>query len=255
VHSTNHPATCVSISWGGPENSWTEQALRAFDGAFADANALGVTVLCAAGDHGAADGESNGAVHADFPASSPHAVACGGTTLVGQGGHTVSEVVWNDGDGWATGGGISQTFPAPSYQSHLSLPPALSHGHKGRGLPDVAGNADIKTGYICLVNGQLVPIGGTSAVAPLYAGLTALLAQGLGHPLGDLNAALYGIASSGGGMAAFRDITEGDNSVPKSQSGPATAGYKAAAGWDACTGLGSLHGTELLSRLKSSSLA
>lgn len=252
VHSTDHPATCVSISWGAPESGWTGQAMHAFDGAFADANALGVTVLCAAGDHGAADGGGDGKVHADFPASSPHAVACGGTTLVGQGGHTVSEVVWNDSDGWATGGGISQVFPVPAYQAHVTLPAALSHGHAGRGVPDVAANADITTGYICLVNGKLVPIGGTSAVAPLYAGLTALLAQGLGHPVGDLTAALYGLASGHNGSTCFRDITQGDNSVPTSQFGPATTGYKAGTGWDACTGLGSLHGAELLAALKSS---
>src|SRR5262249_44687123 len=154
-----------------------------FDQVLEDAAALGITVFAAAGDHGAGDAAGDGGVHADFPASSPHMVACGGTTLVGADGETVSEVVWNDGDGWATGGGISDAFPVPVWQTAV-MPETLQSGKPGRGVPDVAGNADITSGFIVLVDGRYAPTGGTSAVAPLYAGLTALLNQALGQPVG-----------------------------------------------------------------------
>lgn len=247
VHDTGHKTSVVTISWGGPEDSWTEQARRAFDDVLADAAALGITVLAAAGDHGAGDAAGDGKAHVDFPASSPHMVACGGTTLVGGGGAVVSEVAWNDGDGWATGGGISDAFPVPSWQT-VRLPPNLNGtGAPGRGVPDIAGNADITSGYIVLVDGKYTPVGGTSAVAPLYAALTALLNEALGRPVGELLPTLYGMPSDAG---VFRDVTSGDNTVPASSFGPKTAGYGAGPGWDACTGLGSIHGTALLTRLK-----
>lgn len=243
VHDTQHAPSVVSISWGGPEASWTAQSMKAMDAAMQDAQALGVTVLVAAGDHGAGDGTGNGKVNADFPASSPNAVACGGTTLVGRNGAVVSEVAWNDQDGWATGGGISETFPVPSWQT-VTMPANLNGSGPGRGLPDVAGNADITSGYMVLVSGKWGPIGGTSAVAPLYAGLVACLNQKLGRPVHALPSSLYGLPA-----AAFRDVTSGNNAVPKSQFGPATAGYPSGKGWDACTGLGSLHGGALATSL------
>ncbi|HZS25521.1 MAG TPA: S53 family peptidase [Gaiellaceae bacterium] len=246
VHDTKHKPSVVSISWGGPESSWTAQARRAFDDVFADAATLGVTVLAAAGDHGAGDAAGDGKAHADFPASSPHVVACGGTTLVGRDGTTVSEVVWNDGDGWATGGGISAFFAVPSWQT-VPLPENVNGtGKRGRGIPDVAGNADIASGYIVRVDGKYAPVGGTSAVAPLYAALTALLNESLGRAVGGLLPALYALQE---GSGAFRDITSGNNSVPESRYGPKTAGYHAGRGWDACTGLGSIHGAALLAAL------
>jgi kumamolisin len=251
VHDQTHAPSVISISWGAPESGWTGQSLQAFDAAFADAAALGVTVLAAAGDHGAGDAAGDGKVHADFPASSPHVLGCGGTTLIGSAGKTVSEVVWNDGDGWAGGGGISDSFPVPAFQAHLTLPASLlGTGRVGRGVPDVAGNADITSGYLILVNGQWGPVGGTSAVAPLYAGLSALLNQGLGRPVGQLATALYAVPA-GTAPTVFRDITSGTNATPKtSDFGPKTAGYHAGHGWDACTGLGSLDGAGLLAYLK-----
>ena len=106
-------------------------------------------MLAAAGDHGAADGGGDGQVHADFPASSPHIVACGGTTLIASRGKIASEVVWNDSDGWATGGGISSAFKVPAYQQGISMPANLDgSGKPGRGVPDIAGNADSVSGYI-----------------------------------------------------------------------------------------------------------
>jgi kumamolisin len=251
AHDTTHSPSVISISWGGPEAAWTTQARKAFDGALADAAALGVTVLAAAGDHGAADGGGDGQVHADFPASSPHIVACGGTTLVASRGKIASEVVWNDDDGWATGGGISSAFKVPAYQKGISMPANLNGSSKpGRGVPDIAGNADSVSGYIVLVDGQWTVVGGTSAVAPLYAGLIAQLNQTLGRPVGALLPALYAIPAADR-ASVLRDITTGNNSVPASEFGPATAGYSAAAGWDPCTGLGSLNGAALAARLQS----
>ncbi len=250
VHDTTNAPSVISISWGGPEAAWTTQARKAFDGALADAAALGVTVLAAAGDHGAADGGGDGQVYADFPASSPHIVGCGGTTLVASRGKIASEVVWNDNDGWATGGGISSAFKVPAYQQGISMPANLNgSGKAGRGVPDIAGNADSKSGYIVRVDGQWTVVGGTSAVAPLYAGLIAQLNQALGRPVGALLPALYGIPVPDR-QKVLRDITTGNNSVPASQFGPATAGYSAAAGWDACTGLGSIHGATLATLLQ-----
>jgi kumamolisin len=251
AHDTTNEPSVISISWGGPEAAWTTQARKAFDGALADAAARGVTVLAAAGDHGAADGGGDGHVYADFPASSPHIVACGGTTLVASRGKIASEVVWNDNDGWATGGGISSAFKVPAYQQDISMPANLNgSGKPGRGVPDIAGNADSASGYIVRVDGRWTVVGGTSAVAPLYAGLIAQLNQALGRPVGALLPALYGIPAADRANV-FRDITTGNNSVPASQFGPATAGYSAAAGWDACTGLGSVHGAALATLLQS----
>ncbi|HEY3766587.1 MAG TPA: S53 family peptidase [Gaiellales bacterium] len=244
VHDETNSPSVISISWGAPEDAWSKQARTAFDALLADAHALGITVFVAAGDHGAGDAGGNSAVHADFPASSPHAVGCGGTTLVGASAGIVSEVAWNDGDGWATGGGISLDFPRPAWQP-TTLPHNLTHPTRtGRGVPDVAGNADIKSGFWTLIDGQWAPVGGTSAVAPLYAGLMARINQSIGAPATGLPEALYAVPQT-----AFRDITAGDNSVPSSQYGPAVAGYSAGDGWDACTGLGSIVGSALSAAL------
>jgi kumamolisin len=121
--------------------------------------------------------------------------------------------------------------------------------------PDVGGNADITSGFITLVHGQWGPVGGTSAVAPLYAGLVALLNADLDHPIGGtLLPTLYAL-NAAEAAAVFGPVTGGDNSVPKSQFGPAVDGYSAGAKWDACTGLGSIRGAALLSKLQGSGTA
>jgi kumamolisin len=246
VHDSQRSPSVVSISWGGPEDGWTGQAREAIDGVLADAAALGITVLAAAGDHGAGDAFGDGRAHVDFPASSPHIIGCGGTTLYLDGGQP-REVAWNDGDGWATGGGISDAYDPPPWQD-VMLPASLSgSGRPGRGVPDVAGNADNASGYVVLADGSWRTVGGTSAVAPLYAGLIALVNQALGHPVGSVLPVLYAMPS---GAGALRDTTVGSNSVPASRFGPATGGYQAAPGWDACTGLGSIDGSALLRQLQ-----
>jgi kumamolisin len=239
VHGQPTPAA-VSISWGGPESSWTSQSMNALDQAFADGVALGVTITVAAGDNGSSDGVSGGQPHTDFPASSPHALACGGTSLHADPatGVITAETVWNDGaGGGATGGGVSRTFPLPPWQATAGVP-ASPAGTAGRGIPDVAGNADPVTGYRVLVDGQQTVIGGTSAVAPLMAALTARLAQAVGNHLGLLQTTLYSGVRPGQPVTGLRDITTGSNGA-----------YSAGPGWDACTGLGVPIGSALLSAL------
>ena len=232
VHDSVHRPSVISISWGGPESQWTQASVQAMDQAFQAAAAMGVSVYAASGDNGANDfppgpGWQSGN-HADFPASSPHVVGCGGTLITVSGNAITNEVVWNDPGGGASGGGFSTLFPRPSWQ------PAIT-GHTTRGVPDVAGDASPTSGYSVRVDGQDMVIGGTSAVAPLWAGLTALLNQKLGKPLGFINPGLYGLSPSSG---AFYDITSGNNS-----------GFNAASGWDACTGLGRPDGAKLLAAL------
>ncbi|MGO8960280.1 MAG: S8 family serine peptidase [Streptosporangiaceae bacterium] len=239
VHATPTPAA-VSISWGQAEAGWTGQAMAALDAAIADGAALGSTVCVAAGDNGSSDGVNDGQPHVDFPASSPHALACGGTTLQGNPatGTISSETVWNDGlGGGATGGGISETFSLPTWQASAGVP-ANPAGNPGRGVPDVAGNADPDSGYQVLIDGQQTVIGGTSAVAPLWAALTARLVQALGHSLGLVQQQLYAGVTPGVPVPALRDITVGNNGA-----------YYAGPGWDACSGLGVADGTALLQRL------
>ena len=236
VHDTVNKPSVISISWGGAESNWTPQAMQQFDQAFQAAAALGITICIAAGDSGSSDGVGDGLAHVDFPASSPNALACGGTRLNASATAIDSEVVWNEPNDGATGGGVSDQFPLPSYQENAGVPPsANSNKNVGRGSPDVAGDADPATGYSVRIDGQDTVIGGTSAVAPLYAGLVALLNQSLGKPVGFLNPIIYGLSSQSG---VFRDITSGNNGA-----------YSAGPGWDACTGLGVADGTKLLQAL------
>ena len=235
IHDTTNNPSVLSISWGSAESSWTSQAMTAMDEAFQAAAAMGLTVCVAAGDNGSSDGVSGGGDHVDFPASSPHVLACGGTRLVGTQTRISSETVWNDGaNGGATGGGISGVFPVPAWQSGLSA--STTDGRtialSMRGVPDVAGDADPGTGYDVRVDGANSVIGGTSAVAPLWAALIARINATTGKSAGLINPQLY---QNG---RACRDITQGSN-----------GDYAATAGWDACTGLGSPDGSALAALL------
>jgi kumamolisin len=223
VHDTTNKPSVISISWGGPESSWTAQSLAALDAACQSAAALGITITVAAGDDGSTDGGTGNNV--DFPASSPHVLACGGTKLVASGATISSEVVWNElaSQEGATGGGVSNVFPLPSWQANANVP-ASSASAGGRGVPDVAGDADPNAGYTIRVDGETMVIGGTSAVAPLWAGLIAVANQQLGKPVGFVQPALYAAKAA----TAFSDITQGNNGA-----------FSAGPGWDACTGLGS----------------
>jgi kumamolisin len=308
----------ISISWGQSEDSWTAQGRSAMDAAMADAAAMGITVCVASGDNGSGDAVGDGKPHVDFPASSPHALACGGTTLVANvaAGTISSEVVWNEtaANEGAGGGGVSDLFAVPSFQANAGVPARAAgsatasvaaaaasvaseagpestrrrhHGSGGtpggggapggsgapggtgtpgaagtsapdgtgtsasdgtgaaasaggRGVPDVAGNADPVTGYQIFSGGQAQVVGGTSAVAPLWAALVSRLAEATGQRFGLIQTLLYAGVTPGTAVAGFNDITSGNNGA-----------YAAGPGWDACSGLGSPDGTALLARLKS----
>jgi kumamolisin len=236
IHDTKYKPSVISISWGLAEINWTVQAMTALDAACQSAAALGISITVASGDNGSSDSVNDGKDHVDFPASSPHVLACGGTNLQGSGSTITAETVWNaqSQGGGATGGGVSNVFPQPTWQADSKVPkPTVPSG--GRGVPDVAGDADPATGYAIRVDGKNLVIGGTSAVAPLWAGLIAVANQQNGVSAGFIQPAIYAATSKG----AFRDITGGNNG-----SFPATGG------WDACTGLGTPVAPKLISAIK-----
>lgn len=228
IHDTTNKPSVISISWGSAESNWTDQSMTSMDEAFQEAATLGVTICVASGDNGSSDAVTDGKDHVDFPASSPHALACGGTSLQANSSSITSEVVWNDGaQGGAGGGGVSSFFALPTWQSGLKTTgkSGASVALTKRGVPDVSGDADPQTGYTVLIDGTNTVIGGTSAVAPLWSGLLARINQLAGKPVGFLHPVLYQ------NPGAFRDITQGNN-----------GDFYASKGWDACTGLGSPNG-------------
>jgi kumamolisin len=238
VHDTSNNPSVISISWGAAEANWTAQAMQAMDQAFQAAAALGVTVYCAAGDNGSGDGVNDGQAHVDFPASSPYALGCGGTRLETVN-NQVTEVVWNDGPNSATGGGVSNFFDLPTWQANAGVPSSVNPDHHvGRGVPDVAGNADPQTGYQVYVDGQSVVFGGTSAVAPLWAALIALMNQQRKQPVGYLNSTLCQNYQQLSQANALRDVTSGNNGA-----------YSAGPRWDACSGVGTPDGAKLIDAL------
>jgi kumamolisin len=231
LHDTKHKPSVISISWGGPESSWTEQSFTSYDQAFQSAAALGVTVIVASGDNGSSDGVKGAGSHVDFPASSPHVLGAGGTHITAVDGKITAEEVWNDGaDGGAGGGGISAVFALPSWQQGLQAT-ATGGGKTAlakRGVPDISGDADPESGYVVRVDGSDTVIGGTSAVAPLWAGLIAIINAQNGKPVGFANPTLYK------SFSAMNDVTQGNNGA-----------FQAATGWDAATGLGSPNGGKI----------
>jgi kumamolisin len=215
IFDTRNNPSAISISWGNPESEWTPSTMQAMNRAFKDAAALGKTICCSSGDDGASDYRDTNPdqlAHVDFPASSPFVLSCGGTRLEGSGNTITKEVVWNQSSTHrgSTGGGISDVFDLPSWQQNANVPPSVNPGGRiGRGVPDVAGNGDPFTGYQVLIDGQQGSIGGTSAVAPLWAGLIANINHKLGHPVGFINPTLYNLSNQ---ASIFHDITSGNNS-------------------------------------------
>jgi kumamolisin len=208
-----------SISWGADEAAWGKPATSQMEAAAQAATTAGMVVFAAAGDNDSSDGGKSPA-NVDVPATCPNVIACGGTSKT-----ATSETVWNDNpgktNGEGTGGGYSRDFtPIPTWQKGAPAPP---HG-RGRMVPDVAANADPNTGYQIFVGGAEEIVGGTSAVAPLYAGLFAAF----GTKLGFVDPKLW--ANQG----CFTDITQGSNGSFHAQVGP-----------DACTGLGAPIGSKI----------
>lgn len=225
THDTVNQPCALSISWGAPEDQWTVQALAAMQQACAAAVDSGLTITAAAGDNGSSDGEDDGKNHVDYPGSDPNVLCCGGTSLASDG----TETVWNDGaDGGATGGGYSAVFARPAYQMN-------AQPNSMRGVPDVAGDADPATGWIIRVDGEETVIGGTSAVAPMWAALIAILNKQLGRRLGLVHPSLYATPAS------FNAITQGNNGA-----------FAAGPGWNPCCGLGTPIGTAILAALQQS---
>jgi kumamolisin len=239
VHDKLNNPSVISISWGSPENFWTATTLRSIDAALREAALLGISVVVAAGDGGVTDRATDQKPHVDFPASSPYALAVGGTRIAVAGNVITSEVVWNSGGG-ATGGGVSDVFPLPDWQRQANVPPRAGGG-AGRGLPDVAANADPISGYRVIVEGRDIVIGGTAAAAPLWAGLLALINQGVGRNVGYINPTLY---EKVGPAGILRSVTTGDNSID------GVKGYAAGPGWNAAAGWGSPDGRKLLAALR-----
>jgi kumamolisin len=232
VHDRTQNISVLSISWGQAEVHWARRTIHVVNDMLLEGAVLGVTVCCASGDHGSFADALDREPHVCFPASSPYVLACGGTTLVGRKSRIDSESVWHNQDG-ASGGGVSVVFPLPPWQKHSRVP-RTKDGRRGRGVPDVASNADPKTGYRIFGHGHWHVGAGTSAAAPLWAGLVARINQMRGTRAGLITPHLYRDYSRLIRRGALHSITKGSNGT-----------YRARRGWDCCTGNGTPHGAKL----------
>jgi acylphosphatase len=223
--ATNRPSV-ISISWAGEEAGWGT-AIHDVSAALQEAATMGVSVFVSSGDGG-----SGNPAEVLYPSSDPWVSGCGGVTIENVSGTTFTENTWG-----GSGGGISNVFGLPAWQSWVNVPTSVNPvGHVGRGVPDIAGNADPASGYMLILNGASTgPVGGTSAVAPFYAGVVALLNAALDEPVGYLNPSFYAF----NGSNVYRDVTVGSNGL-----------YHAGFGWDACTGLGSVFGIPMLTAMQ-----
>lgn len=236
--TTNNPSV-ISISWGADELAWGAGLRTAIDSLFARAIVKGITVVVSTGDYGSRSYANSPNYTVQYPAVSPYVLACGGTVVTDS--NLATEVVWNQGNA-SSAGGLSRLYPVPAWQTGLTAkqyPSGSVGGITGRAIPDVSGHAvgyQYYYGYsgasqygIYQSNGV-----GTSAVAPLYAGLIARLNAVIQGRCGFVNSFFYTNPS------AFNDIVRGNNAAP------AAVGYAATSGWDACTGLGSPNGVNIL---------
>ena len=239
-----NPPQVVSDSWGQCEPESDPTLVAAENTLFQQAAVQGQSILAASGDsgsHGCTDMANSGLLAVDDPASQPYATAVGGTTL-GSPTPPAAQSVWN----MHSGGGISTSWPMPSYQANSGVPGVLNsytpgtlcQGGNCREVPDVSADADPNTGYVVYYAGLggWIPVGGTSGAAPVWAGLVALAdASGTGGctpttPLGFLNPHLYAIAAGSGASTAYTDIVSGDNNPSGTGAYPATTAYDMASG-------------------------
>lgn len=260
LNDTQYHPSVLSISYGDGEISFNPSDVQQWAALVAQLDAKGITVCISSGDQGAYGlHDLNGPLtrHADAPATIPSAVAVGGTSLQPDG----TETAWTYNgpqNGGATGGGFSDIFPQPAYQNGIAGAGASGSGTSGsgtsgttgpgRGIPDVACNADPATGYQIIFQGQPAVVGGTSVSSPVFAAVVALANEQReqnGLPaLTGLTQTLYTNAL----QPAYRDITVGNNSFN------GVTGYNATPGWDACTGFGSFDATKFISMLSTSSV-
>lgn len=224
----------ISTSWGGcDKNAYRTGLMAAENTVFQKAAALGKTVLAASGDRGAYGCAQDSRPELDDPASQPSVTGVGGTSLKSAGPPTV-ETVWNNRFG-AGGGGISAYWKMPSWQQG----PGVVNKYSAlcgtttycREDPDVSASADPERGYVIYDSnyGGWLIVGGTSAAAPLWGALVAIVDQRCGHSVGFLNSAIYRIAALANG--SFHDIKRGNNGY-----------YPATAHYDMASGLGSPDG-------------
>jgi hypothetical protein len=252
--TTNNPSV-ISVSWGAPEQlngtTWTKQTMQKVSDTWGEAAVKGITVFFSSGDHGSDVVVGDGQAHVKFPSSSPWVTTCGGTVITNVSGSSFDEGTWNDSTG-ATGGGVSEFFPLPSWQQGANVPLSKNKSQfEGRGVPDVAGNASQLSGYDITADGTTSPNGGTSAVAPLYAGLLELIIAKLGERVGYLNPTLYALALDPTGTNVLRDINDPPaNNQWSGEANQQTPFYTSGPGWDACTGWGVINGGALLAQLQ-----
>jgi kumamolisin len=242
--NSNRIVVVHSAPFSESERNWNQPALQQLNQILqsASTDSRGVTVIASSGNNGVRNGVYHGPADVEFPASSPWVLACGGTKLTASGQFLgPDDATWNDSaQGRGAGGGMSGLFPMPDWQLSAVVTKSKD-GTLGRGVPDVAANADPETGYRMYVDGQPAVIGGTQLAASLWAGLIALVNQGVGHGVGYINRELY---TRIGPSGALRNVTKG-----------APEGCAASSGWNACTGLGSPDGEKLLKAFKALSVA
>jgi kumamolisin len=228
----------LSIGWGNLESSWKDEEIKEIDAALEMAARQQITVLASVGWTGGPtgvrpNGAAGGRPQVDFPASSQWVLAVGGTTLKSEGGHIKSETIWSSSGSFETGGGVSDRFDRPEWQSSVSVP-NRADGKPGRAIPDVVASADPALGVAIIVHGRPTSIGGTSASVPVWAGLIARINQALGHNVGHLNPRLYQQIGPEGVLRAIADDGKGADG---------------AAGWRPLVGWGSPDGVKLLNWL------
>ena len=234
---THHSeAQTITMSFGACERL-DRSDLTLFGPMYAQAAAQGQTVLVATGDDGTDECQDGRGRSVNVLASDPNVTAVGGTALdvgfdaTGTATRYVSETVWNDGSG-ASGGGVSILVSKPGYQSAPGVP---LDGFRDQ--PDVSLLASpANAGYVMVAEGVTVVAGGTSAAAPSWAGIVALLNDATHlDASGSLNAALYRLGReqyAGAGLAVFHDVVRGSNGFNR------VLGYDAGIGYDLASGLG-----------------
>jgi subtilase family serine protease len=231
---TDNPGHSVTTSWGACEAGLSVSTQQTNDNIFAYAVAVGQSWFAASGDNGSRD--CSNVLTVDHPANSPRVSGVGGTTPTCSGGMTSSSPAcagYGSERGWSgSGGGMSQVFSRPSYQTGCGVPAGTT-----RLVPDVALESDTSPGNYVAENGVWYIVGGTSGAAPQWAGFFAELNQRVGGTgLGNPGPRLYGLC----GTSAFHDVTLGSN-----------GDYSAGAGYDLVTGLGTIEARNFLNSVAS----